>query len=166
MNEHRAHLSRKLVLVDIENLLFGAHARTAEGVLREQSDLILQIAQARRPTDQLVVGCNPRLAFSARAAFPTAQLVTRIGADGADMALIEQVDSTHAAERFTELCIVSGDNAFADVAHEVRQAGMLVRVVAPRFGLSAALRLQSDIAVYLPNAISQHPDADEGSQAA
>jgi len=139
------------VLVDLENVLFGTHESLLSPEVTEQAATILSTAQARRPTDQLVVGCNPRLVFAARAAFPRAQLLTRIGADGADNALIESLDIDRAAERFAELCIVSGDHAFAEIAHLARRAGLAVRVVAPRFGLSGSLRIQANVTVMLPD---------------
>ena len=142
--------NRKLVVVDLENVLFGVHERLMGADLRAQTEMILDLAQARRADDQLIVGCNPHLAFAARAAFPKAQLLTRTGADGADRALIEHLDIAHVASRYNELCIVSGDHAFSDLAHEARWNGLTTRVVAPHMGLSAALRLQADVAVRLP----------------
>ena len=139
------------MLVDLENVLFGSHETLLDAAIDTHSDVILATAQARRTSDQLIVGCNPRLAFAARSAFPTAQLVTRTGANGADAALIDHLDAAHAAGRFTELCIVSGDHAFASLARDARHSGLLVRVVAPSFGLSTALRLQADVAVTLPS---------------
>lgn len=142
--------NRKLVVVDLENVLFGVHAQLVGADLRSQTQLILDLAQARRLDDQLIVGCNPHLAFAAKAAFPRAQLLTRTGADGADRALIEHLDIAHVADRYQELCIVSGDHAFAELAHEARSNGLTTRVVAPHHGLSTALRLQADVAVRLP----------------
>ncbi len=155
MSDTRESISRKLVLVDLENILFGAHQTASDLEVSDRSAAIRTLAEARRPTDQLIVGCNPHLAFAARAACPHARLVTRIGADGADSALIDQLDTRHAADRFTELCIVSGDHAFADVALEARRAGLSVRVIAPRFGLSLALRHHADLALMLPEAIDR-----------
>lgn len=140
---------RKIVLIDLENMMFGQHASTGSEVNRSAE--ILELAQARRPTDMLVVGCNPQLAFTAKDLFPQAQIVTGKGKDGADHALIDTVDLHHAAGRFDELCIVSGDHAFATIAHAARQAGLSVRVVAPHFGLSTALRVYADTAVMLPD---------------
>ncbi len=149
MEQKRAP-NRKLVVVDLENVLFGVHENLDERVIAEQTESILRLAEARRTDDQLVVGCNPRLAFAARRAFPRAQLLTRKGADGADLALIEHIDAVHAASRFAELCIVSGDHAFAELAHAARWHGLSTRVVAPHHGLSAALRLQADVSIRLP----------------
>lgn len=147
-NENRrgATPSRKIVLIDIENMLFGAHERS--GDVRPWE--ILCLAEARRPTDMIIVGCNPQLAFLAKEHFPQARIVTGHGKNGADQALIETLDMTHVAERFTELCIVSGDHAFASIAHAARKAGLRVRVVGPHLGLSTELRVQADTAVLLP----------------
>ena len=137
---------RKIVIVDLENMMFGNHVDPSQ----DRSVEILELAQARRPTDMVIVGCNPRLAFSAKNLFPSSQIVTGHGKDGADIALIETLDLNHAAERFDELCIVSGDHAFAPIAHAARQRGLRIRVVAPRFGMSTALRVYADTAVHLP----------------
>ena len=98
--------SRKIVLIDLENMLFGQHA---DGNRTDRSVEILELAEARRPHDMLIVGCNPNLAFLANTHFPGAQIVTGKGKDGADQALIAAIDASHAAERYSELCIVSGD---------------------------------------------------------
>ena len=147
--------ARKIVLIDMENMLFGAHEHSQD--LRTEE--ILNLAEARRPSDLIIVGCNPQLAFQARNHFPKARIVTGHGEDGADRALIETLDLAHAADRFTELCIVSGDNAFASIAHAARREGLEVRVVAPHFGLSTELRVQADMTVLLP-------EADEGEEKA
>ena len=139
--------NRKIVIVDLENMMFGDHADASRP---DRSQEILELAEARRPTDMVIVGCNPRLAFSAKNLFPSSQIVTGHGKDGADIALIETLDLNHAAERFDELCIVSGDHAFAPIAHAARQRGLRIRVVAPRFGMSTALRVYADTAVHLP----------------
>ncbi len=142
--------ARKIVIVDLENTMFGDHVDSSQ----DRSTEILALAEARRPTDMVIVGCNPHLAFSAKEHFPQARIVTGHGKDGADRVLIDTIDLAHAADRFDELCIVSGDHAFAEIAHEARRAGLRVRVVAPRFGLSSALRVFADTTVLLPEASS------------
>ena len=132
MGKQRDQRSRKLVLVDLENVLFGRHETTDLSVLRERSSELQALAQARRSEDQLLVGCNPQLVFAARGAFPRAKIVVGKGADGADRALLDAFDLDVAFRRFSEVCIVSGDHAFADLAYEVRQAGLDLRVLAPK----------------------------------
>ncbi len=145
--DRRAHSSRKIVLIDLENMLFGTHT---DGNRTDRSTEILELAQARRPNDMLIVGCNPHLAFLANEHFPGAKIVTGKGKDGADQALIDAIDASHAAGRYSELCIVSGDHAFCEIAHAARKVGLTVRVVAPHAGLSTALRVYADTAVILP----------------
>lgn len=144
--------SRKIVLIDLENMLFGHHQGSDAQRRPDRSAEILSLAQARRPGDMLIVGCNPHLAFLANEHFPGAKIVTGKGKDGADQALIDAVDATHAADRYSELCIVSGDHAFSEIAHAARRAGLRVRVVAPHAGLSTALRVYADTTVILPEA--------------
>lgn len=150
-NDSREHLSRKIVLIDLENMLFGDH-ESAAAQSRQSSEQILSLAEARRPTDHLIVGCNPHLAFVAKDLFPAAKIVTGKGKDGADLALVATIDLEHAASRFSELCIVSGDHAFSELAREARIHGLEVRVVAPHAGLSTALRLQANMSILLPEA--------------
>lgn len=145
-NDRRTGSSRKIVLIDLENVLFGNHTEGGP----DRSVEILDLAQARRPDDMLIVGCNPHLAFLADEHFHGAKIVTRKGKDGADQALIEAIDTSHVAERYDELCIVSGDHAFCEIAYAARKAGLTVRVVAPHAGLSTALRVYADTAVVLP----------------
>jgi len=160
--DRRADSSRKIVLIDLENMLFGHH--TEGGA--DRSAEILELAEARRPNDMLIVGCNPHLAFLANEHFPGAQIVTGKGKDGADQALIEAIDATHAAGRYSELCIVSGDHAFCEIAHSARKVGLSVRVVAPHAGLSTALRVYADTAVVLPEDTPDEPSNDSPELAA
>lgn len=131
-------------------MLFGQHLGSEDNEQVNRSAEILALAQARRPEDTIIVGCNPHLAFLAHDLFPVSQIVVGKGKDGADNALIRALDLDLAAERYGELCIVSGDNAFCAIAHPARAAGLHVRIVAPHAGLSTALRVFADTAVFLP----------------
>jgi uncharacterized LabA/DUF88 family protein len=164
-DDRRAVGSRKIVLIDLENMLFGKH-EGSEPNRSDRSAEILSLAQARRPGDMLIVGCNPHLAFLANDHFPGAQIVTGRGKDGADLALIEAIDASHAAKRFSELCIVSGDHAFSEIAHAARKAGLAVRVVAPHAGLSTALRVYADTTVLLPEQATTTDDSERPQLAA
>lgn len=143
MGKDRDLRSRKLVLVDFENVLFGQHESTDLSVLSQRSKEVHALVCARRSQDQFLVGCNPELVFAARSVFPRAKIVVGKGVDGADQALLNAFDLDVAFRRFSEVCIVSGDHAFADLAYKVRQAGLDLSVLAPKFGLSTDLRLQA-----------------------
>ena len=49
--------TRKIVIVDLENTMFGDHVDSPQ----DRSTEILALAEARRPTDMVIVGCNPHL---------------------------------------------------------------------------------------------------------
>ncbi len=147
--DRRTTDQRSFVVVDFENLLFGEHETTSHDLLEARARDILTAAHGQRPGDHLLVGCNPRLAFAARAAFPGARLVVGSGADGADKALLRAIDGEVIVRRFGELNIVSGDHIFAELAHRSRARGVPVRVVAPRNGLATRLRLVADVATVL-----------------
>ena len=156
--ERRGNRSRKIVLIDLENMLFGSHEGSDDAQSQNRSAEILSLAQARRPEDTIIVGCNPQLVFLANELFPVSQIVVGKGKDGADNALIDALDLDRAVERYAELCIVSGDNAFCAIAHPARAAGLSVRIVAPHAGLSTALRVFADTAVFLPEPADTHDD--------
>lgn len=149
-DDRRGRSSRKIVLIDLENMLFGDHEGGQGEQSQDRSKEILELAQARRPGDNIIVGCNPQLVFLAADHFPGAQIVTGKGKDGADRALIDALDLDRAIDRYDELVIVSGDHLFCGVAHPARQAGLPVRIVAPHAGLSTALRVFANTAVFLP----------------
>lgn len=145
----RTEQSRKIVLVDIENVLDGLHATASTDDIVRRAVQILATAEARRPSDQVIVGCNPQLAFAAASAFPGAQIVVGRGHDGADNALIHKFDADIAASRFTELCIVSGDHAFATIASAATSRDLSTRVIASQ-GTSGLLRVHATHHLSLP----------------
>ncbi len=159
IGDRRGKSRRKIVLLDLENMLFGDHKGNDNGQPRDRSAEILELAQARRPGDTIIVGCNPHLVFLAHDLFPGSKIVTGKGKDGADLALIDALDLSRAIDRYDELCIVSGDHLFCEVAHPAHYAGLTVRIVAPHAGLSTALRVYADTAVFLPEEFD--PEADD-----
>ncbi len=144
-DDRRNDAPRSFVVIDLENLLHGKHRTLDPAAIGAQAAQILAAAHGRRPGDHLLVGCNPHLAFSAKDTFPSARLVVGRGADGADRALLDAIDDAVIDRQFSGLSIVSGDHAFAELAIRTRARGLPVRVVAPRHGLSAALRLAADV---------------------
>lgn len=149
LHDARTERSRKIVLVDIENVLDGFHAIASTDEIVRRAVQILGTAEARRPSDQVIVGCNPQLAFAVATAFPGAQIVVGRGHDGADNALIDKFDPDNAAERFTELCIVSGDRAFATITHAAAMRDMTTRVIASQ-GASALLLASATRSLTIP----------------
>ncbi|MBK37028.1 MAG: hypothetical protein CME26_16050 [Gemmatimonadetes bacterium] len=128
---------RTLHLVDLENLVGGPFA-PAE-VMLASIDQFNRLAV--RSLDDLVwVGTNPRLVLQAKRLMPQARCLTKGGPDGADLALLNELDNpTWIAERFDRVVIGSGDGIFSDVAREMRTLGVRVGVVARRGTVSLRL---------------------------
>lgn len=158
----RSEQSRKIVLVDIENVLDGLHATATTDEIVRRAVQVLGTAEARRPSDQVIVGCNPQLAFAAAAAFPGAQIVVGRGHDGADNALIHKFDPDIAADRFTELCIVSGDHAFATIARAAATRDLATRVISSQ-GASNLLRASATRSLVLPKLGATDEDEEQAA---
>jgi hypothetical protein len=129
-------VGRTLHLVDIENLCGGPFA-TLEQL--EPSVDAYRRAVAVRPGDHVVIACNRGLLLEAGLAWPGARLRVGNGPDGADLALLDAAVPDYVASRYDRVVIGSGDGIFADRAHELRSAGLVVAVVSRRESLSARL---------------------------
>ncbi|MGB4137305.1 MAG: hypothetical protein WA971_12125, partial [Microbacterium sp.] len=128
---------RQVVLVDIENLAGGSDASQHE--YAEVWALLRHGAIALHPGDVVAVGASRRAAQQAIPALwgQPVQWRWRDGVDGADLALLDFMDVTHIAQRYSRLVIASGDHAFATLAQGARRRGMAVHQVIGR-GLSSA----------------------------
>jgi hypothetical protein len=69
-----------------------------------------------------------------------ARRVVRSGRDGADLTLIQIVDTENVAARFGRVVIGSGDRIFAEPAARLQSLGASVTVVSRRESLSRELR--------------------------
>lgn len=128
---------RTLHLIDIENLMGGPN----------QGAVALRLAMVRyvvavpvRHADQVIIACNPKLAFEAGTAWKGALLKPRHGHDGADLALLENSETEFVARRFARVVIGSGDGIFTERVLALRAVGVAVEVVSRSGSLSWALR--------------------------
>ena len=135
--------TRRLVLVDIENMIGGA-VRDSDSVVwaKQQFDYLVDL----RPGDHVVVG--------------TSHIgLLETACDGADLALLEVLDEDVAA-RFGQVVIVSGDGIFTQKVADLASRGLRVTVVAHPDGLATRLRLAAHHITYLPHRHQpQHGDA-------
>ncbi|WP_175009217.1 NYN domain-containing protein [Cellulosimicrobium sp. TH-20] len=132
---------RRLVLVDVENLLgrryiTRACASWAAAQVREVLDL--------RPTDQVVVGTSHQENLVAAViGWQDARHVFDAGADGAERALLT-VLTENVADRFTEVVVVSGDHIFTEALAGLAALGVATTVVAQSARLSQSLRMAAE----------------------
>lgn len=129
---------RALHVIDIENLVGGPDTdlATAFDCLENYTAL-----SGYRGSDHVIVGVNPALAVESSWYWHGAQLVTRKGPDGADLALLDAIQNVSwNALRYRRLLIGSGDGIFCSVAADYAAAGLEVGVVSRHSTISKRLR--------------------------
>ena len=89
--------------------------------------------------DHVVVAFNHGALFEFGNAWNPARLMVRSGKDGADLALLDVLESEDVADRFDGVVIGSGDGIFAEAALGFRKAGLEVTVVSEPDALSDRL---------------------------
>lgn len=134
---------RALHLIDLENLC-GAGSTTAEDAAR----VLAAYADAVKigPADCLHIGVAHHMATAVMpvlCVFP-GRLHVRSGRDGAETALLEDIDLAHISTRFSRLVIASADRTFAETADEAHRLGMTVWQVTGRGSLSRELSRATD----------------------
>lgn len=151
MDENRSIQSwvpagRRLVLIDIENVVGGSDA-----CVEDVAAAMVAIHRIVRPTvhDVLVVACGPRLLGAAMTAIGPSVRLGR-GVDGADARLIEAMDPDAVRTRYSSVVLVSGDSAaFAEPVRRLAAAGVPTDVVtgAGRVGAELYLAARSSVGV-------------------
>lgn len=119
---------RRLVVVDIENVVGGSQAGSAmvATALRFVDDIV-----GRTGDDVRYVACGVALLATANDVLPGGTLVGR-GIDGADKRLLELLDPASVVGRFDAVALVSGDGkAFADAVEALRAAGVPTDLYGP-----------------------------------
>lgn len=142
----RPFRDRRLVVVDIENLVGGAvtcarQARTA----RE----LFALTHVSEPGDHVVVGASHFSLLPSGLGWPNTRLVVGSGVDGADLALVEVLTEERVESRFDEVVIASGDGIFGEAAAALAAAGVRVIVVARHNSCANRLRMAAHETVHL-----------------
>ncbi len=120
---------RTIHLVDVDNLL--GNPGTTD---RQRIRTCLARYRARAgytPGDHVIVatGCNGRHVLETELAWPAAVHRRRAGKDGADLALLDDLDWVIASGRYTRVVIGSGDHAFAPSVDRLLAANIRVDIV-------------------------------------
>lgn len=121
---------RRYVLFDVENPTCGAKATGEE--LSELWAILKRQAPGIASHDHVVAGASRSVARKYRNVISGHNVKWVVGADapdGADRALLAAIDLRRVARRYDELVIISGDHAFAELAHRARTFGLTVQVV-------------------------------------
>lgn len=120
---------RKAHFIDIENLSESAilDEELVREVKREYFELIKPGAR-----DIFVIGVSHFNLAAATFGWGSgvAQYVVQSGQDGADMALMRAASDPLIKDRFSEVCIASGDHLFTELGDSLSQDGVLVKFAA------------------------------------
>lgn len=114
-------IGRRLILVDIENLVGGSHI-TADIV----TDAFEQLRSALGPSphDVWTTACGPTLLAAAMSVFPSRVLLGR-GKDGADHRLVDCLHPGDIIGRYESIVLASGDAvAFAEPVRQLAARGV------------------------------------------
>lgn len=141
-----ASISRTHHVLDIENLAGAADCSEQEiALVAEDYRRAVEIG----PMDQITIGCSH---FAAKRGVlygwgPGPQFTFGSGPDGADLALLQVIESEELGQRFDRVVIGSGDGIFALPCAELNAQGVEVTVVAKneRSLSSATKRLVTDV---------------------
>lgn len=118
--------TRRLILVDIENLVGPANRTTSQ--VRNVFD---RLADTVRYTsaDTVITATGRKLLAEATGAFPT-RVVIGHGIDGADLRLLEEMVPSRVADRYESVVLASGDTAaFAPAVAGLNAVGVPTDVV-------------------------------------
>ncbi len=137
---------RAFHVIDIENLLALTHGTPVWA----EAGALYRVITGVEEHDLMLVAADQSRIFDITRAFPGAQVRPGRGADGADLALINNIDVELIAKRFDSIVIGSGDDRFTDVAYRARQHGLNVVVVSRRTSLGRTLASYADSVIDMP----------------
>lgn len=136
---------RRLVLVDIENVLGGAVRQEAAAQWAKQKvHNVLELGTV----DHVVVGTSHIGLVPVGCTWTNLRYVVGSGPDGADHALLAVLDENVEA-RFDEVVLISGDGIFTEQVASLAARGIRVTVAAHPERLSKRLRLAAHRVLYL-----------------
>jgi hypothetical protein len=129
---------RSLHLIDVENLAGRTSFREVDvAVIAAAYEPVASIG----PDDLVVVASSHFTAAQTWFGWGSARRLVRSGPDGADLALIEVIETEKIATRFGRVVIASGDRIFAEPAAWLQAQDVDVTVVTRADALSNQVRL-------------------------
>jgi len=142
-------MGRTLHLVDIENLI-GGPFQGLSAILDARHNYRQLVGIG--PNDHIVVACNGKLAVTVRLIWNQGQLIVGNGPDGADLALLRQLEDPHwIAGRYDRVVVGSGDGIFSEAVSKLAQLGIAAGVVSRPRALAYLLAKAANFVIYLPD---------------
>lgn len=143
---HRELRSRRIFIVDIENVVGGA-VRTPDMVAWAR--FILKMKLGLNESDQVVIAASHIGQSSIKKEWGSARLLVKSGQDGADLAIVESLSTESYAERYGEIILVSGDGIFAELVGQLRAQGVIVTVAGWQGRTATRLKFAASETKYL-----------------
>jgi hypothetical protein len=134
LSSTRPIADRELHLLDIENLLGGSQFSAQD--VAQFRDFYLAANDVAEDAHIVIATSSAEGLVEAGLGWQHARTIFRNGHDGADLALLEVIDTEHVTERFTKIVIASGDGIFARAAEQMFDQGIDVSVFAPALAVS------------------------------
>ena len=147
-------LNRRLILVDIENIVGGAIKMACQV---SEARTAIEDVVIPRPGDHLVLACGRFSVDTVGFEWAGSRRLTfRSGINGADLELLEILETERIGERFSEVVLVSGDGIFTDsISRLASTSGTVITVVSRHDACARRLRMAAKNVIYLdltPNA--------------
>jgi len=128
---------RKLHLVDVENLC-GTGLLSVELVKVARENYLAQMNVGA--DDVVIVAAGSHNKSALAFGWQDARMVVRGGADGADLALCDEIVCSHYCETYSEVVVGSGDHIFAEPISVLTGKGLKVTVFSRARSLACDLR--------------------------
>lgn len=141
---------RTLHILDIENLLQSSEISEIE-VRNVKIEYFLTVKPGEN--DLFVIGVSHFNQSAAGFGWGSGKATFRVqsGENGADLALIDELNSTLIKENFDGVVIVSGDGVFADIAKSIKETGVKPSFVSRIDSTSRAIRESGFPLILLPS---------------
>lgn len=142
---------RRLVLIDIENIIGGAAMTKGRAQWGRQ---MIESLTGISPDEQVIIGSCREGFINVKTVWESARVVVRSGTDAADLALIDVMDNEDLASRYSEILLISGDHIFTDSVRALAGGGTPVTIASWRSGLSAQLVVAATNIIVLDDVLS------------
>ena len=147
----RALRGRRLVVVDMENIVGGAVLRIDQAVSAQSA---IRIAATLGGDEQVVVGTSHIGVLASGLGWRGSRVVARSGENGADLALLDVLTGENIQDRFDAIVLASGDGIFTEAVAMLGSFGVHVTVVANSNGCARRLTPAASETVMLERSIA------------
>lgn len=130
--ERRRAATNRLVVLDIDSIGHQWSDIVDPDDLVARSVIIRSLLEARREGDTFLIGCDPTMGWAMTEVFPGAVLFLGDGTTAERRPITIEFVRQFRSGRFGEVCVVTGDENLAEVAHAAVGTELPLRVLSTR----------------------------------